>query len=66
VRESATFGISNRLKEAIVSVIGQKAGPLGILSSEIMGSIALFLPSAVFPFVGYLLNVLAMEDLLWR
>ena len=43
-------------KEAIASVLGQKAGLLGILFSEIMGSIALFLPPAVFPFGGYLLQ----------
>lgn len=43
-------------KEMIVSVLGQKAGPLGILFSEVMGSIALFLPPAVFPFGGYLLQ----------
>ncbi|MCK7515743.1 MAG: hypothetical protein MZV70_75045 [Desulfobacterales bacterium] len=50
-------------KEAIASVLGQKAGPLGILFSEIMGSIALFLPPAVFPFGGYLS---AKWSLLWR
>ncbi len=43
-------------KEMIVSVLGQKAGPRGILFSEVMGSIALFLPPAVFPFGGYLLQ----------
>jgi len=43
-------------KEIIVSILGQKTGILGILYAEIIGSIALFLPPAVFPFGGYLHN----------
>lgn len=41
-------------REVIVSILGQKSGLLGILYAEIIGSIALFLPPAVFPFGGYL------------
>lgn len=43
-------------KETIVSILGQKSGILGILYAEIVGSIALFMPPAVFPFGGYLLK----------
>ena len=41
-------------REVIVSILGQKSGLLGIFYAEIIGSIALFLPPAVFPFGGYL------------
>ena len=41
-------------RETIVSILGQKSGILGILYAEIVGSIALFMPPAVFPFGGYL------------
>jgi uncharacterized membrane protein YraQ (UPF0718 family) len=41
-------------REFIVSILGQKSGLLGIFYAEIIGSIALFLPPAVFPFGGYL------------
>jgi uncharacterized membrane protein YraQ (UPF0718 family) len=41
-------------REIIVSILGQKSGLLGILYAEIIGSVALFLPPAVFPFGGYL------------
>jgi uncharacterized membrane protein YraQ (UPF0718 family) len=43
-------------RETIVSILGQKSGILGILYAEIVGSIALFMPPAVFPFGGYLLK----------
>ena len=43
-------------KETIVSILGQKSGILGILYAEIVGSVALFMPPAVFPFGGYLLK----------
>jgi uncharacterized membrane protein YraQ (UPF0718 family) len=43
-------------RETIVSILGQKSGMLGILYAEIVGSIALFMPPAVFPFGGYLLK----------
>jgi len=36
--------------------LGQKNGALGIIYAELIGSIALFLPPAVFPFGGYLHN----------
>jgi len=41
-------------RETIASILGQKSGILGILYAEIVGSIALFMPPAVFPFAGYL------------
>ena len=43
-------------RETIVSILGQKSGILGILYAEIVGSVALFMPPAVFPFGGYLLK----------
>jgi uncharacterized membrane protein YraQ (UPF0718 family) len=43
-------------RETIISILGQKSGILGILYAEIVGSIALFMPPAVFPFGGYLLK----------
>jgi uncharacterized membrane protein YraQ (UPF0718 family) len=43
-------------RETIMSILGQKSGILGILYAEIVGSIALFMPPAVFPFGGYLLK----------
>ncbi|MGB9628439.1 MAG: hypothetical protein ACPL6D_07250, partial [Thermodesulfobacteriota bacterium] len=36
-------------KETIASLLGQKSGMLGIISAEIVGCIALFMPPAVFP-----------------
>jgi len=43
-------------RETIASILGQKNGALGIIYAELIGSIALFLPPAVFPFGGYLHN----------
>jgi len=43
-------------KETISSLLGQRSGVLGILYAEIVGSVALFMPPAVFPFGGYLLK----------
>ena len=43
-------------RETIASILGQKSGALGIIYAELIGSIALFLPPAVFPFGGYLHN----------
>jgi uncharacterized membrane protein YraQ (UPF0718 family) len=41
-------------RETIASILGQQSGVLGIVYAELIGSIALFLPPAVFPFGGYL------------
>jgi uncharacterized membrane protein YraQ (UPF0718 family) len=41
-------------RETIASILGQKSGVLGIIYAEFIGSIALFLPPAVFPFGGFL------------
>ena len=41
-------------RETIASILGQKSGIIGIIYAEIIGSIALFMPPAVFPFGGYL------------
>jgi len=41
-------------RETIAAILGEKTGVLGILYAELVGSIALFLPPAVFPFGGYL------------
>jgi uncharacterized membrane protein YraQ (UPF0718 family) len=43
-------------KETISSLLGQRSGVLGIIYAEIAGSVALFMPPAVFPFGGYLLK----------
>jgi uncharacterized membrane protein YraQ (UPF0718 family) len=43
-------------RETIASILGQKSGILGIISAEIVGCVALFMPPAVFPFGGYLLK----------
>jgi uncharacterized membrane protein YraQ (UPF0718 family) len=43
-------------KETIAAILGKKSGILGIISAEIVGCIALFMPPAVFPFGGYLLK----------
>jgi uncharacterized membrane protein YraQ (UPF0718 family) len=43
-------------RETIASILGQKTGVLGIFYAEIVGSVALFMPPAVFPFGGYLLK----------
>jgi len=43
-------------KETIVSLLGQNSGVFGIICAEIVGSVALFMPPAVFPFGGYLLK----------
>jgi len=41
-------------RETIAAILGKETGILGILYAELVGSIALFLPPAVFPFGGYL------------
>lgn len=41
-------------KELISQVLGDKSGLPGILISEVLGSIALIVPAAVFPFTGML------------
>ncbi len=41
-------------KELIGQVLGDKSGLPGILISEVLGSIALIVPAAVFPFTGML------------
>jgi len=41
-------------RETIAAILGEKTGVMGILYAELVGSIALFLPPAVFPFGGYL------------
>jgi uncharacterized membrane protein YraQ (UPF0718 family) len=41
-------------RETIAATLGEQTGILGILYAELVGSIALFLPPAVFPFGGYL------------
>jgi len=41
-------------RETIAAMLGEKTGVMGILYAELVGSIALFLPPAVFPFGGYL------------
>ena len=41
-------------RETIAAVLGKQTGVMGILYAELVGSIALFLPPAVFPFGGYL------------
>jgi uncharacterized membrane protein YraQ (UPF0718 family) len=41
-------------RETIAAILGEETGVLGILYAELVGSIALFLPPAVFPFGGYL------------
>lgn len=43
-------------RETIAAVLGRQTGVLGILYAEVIGSVALFLPPAVFPFGGYLLD----------
>ena len=43
-------------RETIAALLGQKSGILGIISAEIVGCVALFMPPAVFPFGGYLLK----------
>ena len=46
-------------RESIASLLGGEAGFLGILLGEVIGSIALILPAAVFPFAGFLHDNLA-------
>ncbi len=41
-------------RDTIAAILGEQTGVLGILYAEVAGSIALFLPPAVFPFSGYL------------
>jgi uncharacterized membrane protein YraQ (UPF0718 family) len=41
-------------RETIAAIMGKETGVLGILYAELVGSVALFLPPAVFPFGGYL------------
>jgi len=41
-------------RETIAAILGKQTGVMGILYAELVGSIALFLPPAVFPFGGYL------------
>jgi uncharacterized membrane protein YraQ (UPF0718 family) len=41
-------------RETIAAILGKETGVPGILYAELVGSIALFLPPAVFPFGGYL------------
>jgi uncharacterized membrane protein YraQ (UPF0718 family) len=41
-------------RETIAAILGEQTGVMGILYAELVGSIALFLPPAVFPFGGYL------------
>jgi uncharacterized membrane protein YraQ (UPF0718 family) len=41
-------------RETIAAILGKQTGVMGILYAEMIGSIALFLPPAVFPFGGYL------------
>jgi uncharacterized membrane protein YraQ (UPF0718 family) len=41
-------------REMIAAVLGKQTGVFGILYAELIGSVALFLPPAVFPFGGYL------------
>ena len=41
-------------RETIAAILGKETGVMGILYAELVGSIALFLPPAVFPFGGYL------------
>lgn len=41
-------------RETIAAILGKETGVLGILYAELVGSVALFLPPAVFPFGGYL------------
>ncbi len=41
-------------RETIAAILGKQTGVMGILYAELIGSIALFLPPAVFPFGGYL------------
>lgn len=43
-------------KETIANLLGSKSGIMGILLGEIIGTIALIQPSAVYPFSGTLLN----------
>ena len=43
-------------RETIASLLGKNSGLLGIIISELMGSVALIEPSAVFPFSGMLLQ----------
>jgi uncharacterized membrane protein YraQ (UPF0718 family) len=41
-------------RETIAAILGKETGVIGILYAELVGSVALFLPPAVFPFGGYL------------
>ena len=41
-------------RETIAAILGKETGVMGILYAELVGSVVLFLPSAVFPFGGYL------------
>jgi uncharacterized membrane protein YraQ (UPF0718 family) len=41
-------------RETIAAVLGKQTGVRGIFYAELVGSVALFLPPAVFPFGGYL------------
>jgi uncharacterized membrane protein YraQ (UPF0718 family) len=41
-------------RDTIAAILGKETGALGILYAELVGSVALFLPPAVFPFGGYL------------
>jgi uncharacterized membrane protein YraQ (UPF0718 family) len=41
-------------RETIAAILGKETGVMGILYAELVGSVALFLPPAVFPFGGYL------------
>ena len=41
-------------RETIAAILGKETGVLGILYAELVGSVALFLPPAVFSFGGYL------------
>jgi len=41
-------------RETIAAILGKQTGVMGIFYAELVGSIALFLPPAVFPFGGYL------------
>jgi uncharacterized membrane protein YraQ (UPF0718 family) len=40
-------------RETIAAILGKETGVMGILYAELVGSVALFLPPAVFPFGGY-------------
>ena len=41
-------------RETIAAILGKQTGIVGIIYAELVGSVALFLPPAVFPFGGYL------------